>query len=180
MVIENIAENNSEETVSPISNTGNTYAWANNYNTNKNLINQIPTPEGFTRVALPKGSFGDWLRHVPLKSKGSKVYKNTSWDLVDAAKEKGFDIDKVAEHNLPEVFHGKNSEEKLALIKAQEKERKAIKVQMNLLNRQREAYVALKKAEATGESVGQLDDVIISAIVKQAEQKFFKFEESIN
>ncbi len=67
-------ENISDETLSTTSNTNNTYAWLTNYQAQNALVHQIPTPEGYTRVDLPKGSFGDWLRYVPLKSKGSKVY----------------------------------------------------------------------------------------------------------
>jgi hypothetical protein len=38
------------------------------------LINRIPVPKGYERVAENSGSFGDWLRHLPLKPNGAKVY----------------------------------------------------------------------------------------------------------
>ena len=37
------------------------------------LAQSIPVPAGYRRVPLRKGSFGHWLRHPPLKAKGSPV-----------------------------------------------------------------------------------------------------------
>lgn len=37
------------------------------------LINRIPPPEGFKRVKLETGSFGEWLRYLPMKPKGTKI-----------------------------------------------------------------------------------------------------------
>ena len=37
------------------------------------LVNQIPTPKGFHRIPLDHNSFGDWLRHLPLKGVDSPV-----------------------------------------------------------------------------------------------------------
>jgi hypothetical protein len=34
----------------------------------------FPAPAGFTRVALPKGSFGEWLRTLPLRAEGTPVH----------------------------------------------------------------------------------------------------------
>jgi len=38
-----------------------------------NTIDEIPLPAGFTRVGLPKDSFGEWLRNIKLK-KDNTVY----------------------------------------------------------------------------------------------------------
>ena len=37
------------------------------------IAERFPPPEGFLRDSLPAGSFGDWLRHLPLKSSESPV-----------------------------------------------------------------------------------------------------------
>lgn len=37
------------------------------------VLDRIRTPKGFDRVKLEKGSFGDYLRNLPLKPDGSKV-----------------------------------------------------------------------------------------------------------
>jgi hypothetical protein len=47
--------------------TGSTYPWMKMYNAIQSLESRIPAPDGFKRMALPKGSFGEWLRGLPLK-----------------------------------------------------------------------------------------------------------------
>ena len=38
------------------------------------MQNRINPPKDFKRTAVAKGSFGDWLRHLPLKKENSKVH----------------------------------------------------------------------------------------------------------
>jgi hypothetical protein len=45
----------------------NTYSWLASYTIEEMLVNRIEVPEGFERTTLSKGSFGDWLLHLPLK-----------------------------------------------------------------------------------------------------------------
>jgi hypothetical protein len=45
----------------------NRYCWLESYEAATMLVNRIPAPEGYERVAVQKRSFGDWLRHLPLK-----------------------------------------------------------------------------------------------------------------
>ncbi len=60
--------------IHPIDSTkNNKYPWKKDIDYHNTLINRIPTPAGFTRTQVSVNSFGDWLRHLPLKPKGSKV-----------------------------------------------------------------------------------------------------------
>jgi hypothetical protein len=56
------------------------------------LADSIPVPAGYRRVPLRKGSFGDWLRHLPLRAEGAPVLlydgsrkrnQNAHWAVVD-------------------------------------------------------------------------------------------------
>ena len=38
---------------------------------------RFPTPPGYTRIALPPGSFGGWLRGLPLAAAGARVLNNS-------------------------------------------------------------------------------------------------------
>lgn len=49
------------------------YSWVETYNIENSLAQQIPVPSGFQRLSLDKGSFGEWLRYLPLHPKGTKV-----------------------------------------------------------------------------------------------------------
>lgn len=113
-------------------------------------------------------------------SKGSKVYKNTSWDLVDASDDKGFDLSKISEEQLPEEMRGLSMEAKLEYIEKEKEKRKEIKSRMATLNQSRETYVA-EKREVMSDSLGsQLEDVLIDALKTQAKGKAFYFENKIN
>ena len=53
--------------------THNIYPWLENYDYTTSLVNQILPPKDYKRIKLVKNSFADWLRHLPLKPKGTKV-----------------------------------------------------------------------------------------------------------
>ncbi len=56
------------------SSTHNHYTWHSaNVSAENYLLNRIPPPKGFERIEVQFGSFGDWLRHLPLKSGKPKV-----------------------------------------------------------------------------------------------------------
>ena len=55
------------------SSTHNQYSWIESYKPETSLTNKISIPEGFARVPVMKGSFGDWLRHLPLKENQTDV-----------------------------------------------------------------------------------------------------------
>jgi len=49
------------------------YAWLSKGARVRSLADAIAPPEGFTRVALEAGSFGAWLRGLPLRARGTPV-----------------------------------------------------------------------------------------------------------
>ncbi len=53
--------------------THNVYSWLSGFSPENALVNRIPTSSNFQRTKLVKNSFGDWLRHLPLKPEGTKV-----------------------------------------------------------------------------------------------------------
>lgn len=45
----------------------NEYLWLSEYKIENSLMNRIPVPDGYERIAVEETSFADWLRHLPLK-----------------------------------------------------------------------------------------------------------------
>jgi hypothetical protein len=107
-------------------------------------------------------------------SKASHVYKNESWDLVDAAEQEDFEIAKVKEEELPSVMKGMNDDEKVKYVETKKKEREKIQKEIIELNTKREEYVKKQQTESATETV--LDDAMLKAIKTQAKSKNFKFE----
>ena len=109
-------------------------------------------------------------------TKGSANYCNTAWDLVDAAKEKDFDLSKIEKKDLPKEMQKMDGEQCKAYVTQKSKERAAIQSQILELNKKRIAFVAEKRkemAEEKGEET--FDEVVASTVRAQAEKKGYKF-----
>lgn len=64
---QSISEKNPHMPTTFVDTTGSKYGWIKMYNPVQSLQNRIPAPQGYVRKAMPEGSFGDWLRGLPLK-----------------------------------------------------------------------------------------------------------------
>ncbi len=107
-------------------------------------------------------------------SKASSNYSNTSWDLVDACKQKDFDITKVKEADLPEEMKKMSGDERKAYLEKKTAERGEIQKQVLTLNKEREAYVATKRQESS--KTDTLDTAMSKALRAQAEKKGIAWE----
>ena len=107
-------------------------------------------------------------------SKSSHVYKNKSWDLVDASEESSFDLEEIEITSLPAEMKDMNNEEKEAYINEKKAEREKIKKEINALNVKREEYVHNQQKDNGNEEM--LDNAIVSSIHKQAQLNNIVFE----
>lgn len=108
-------------------------------------------------------------------SKSSKFYKNTSWDLVDAASEEDFEIETIEENTLPKEMQGLSTEEKKNFIQEHADKRAGIKKEIAALNIQREHYIKEKRMGVNNDE-SMLDVAMIKAIRNQANEKGFTFK----
>jgi hypothetical protein len=51
-----------------------TYPFVSSYDAKQSIVERIPVPAGFKRVEAAEGSFGYWLRHLPLKPGRPQVH----------------------------------------------------------------------------------------------------------
>lgn len=105
-------------------------------------------------------------------SKSSRLYNNKTWDLVDAADDKDFDISKIDKKELPKQYQNKTNTEIEAEIANKKATRTKIQQQIQALNKKRQAYIAKNQEEASGE----LENAMLNAIKKQAERKNYKWD----
>ncbi len=106
-------------------------------------------------------------------SKSSRLYENSSWDLVDASKNKEFDVSRIKKEQLPEELKNKSEAEILSFIKEKKSERNQIQQEIQALNTKREAFIAKNQKE---NSTGELENAMLEAIKKQAEKKNYKWD----
>lgn len=107
-------------------------------------------------------------------SKASANYFNSTWDLVDASKDKSFDITKVKEADLPEEMKKMTVEERKAHLVKKTAEREEIQKKVLALNKEREAYVAAQRKESAKNDT--LDTAMVKALRAQAEKKGIAWE----
>lgn len=105
-------------------------------------------------------------------SKSSRLYQNSSWDLVDAAEEDATVLTEIKEKDLPKELQGKSENEIKSYVKEKKLEREKIQKQIQELNAKREVYIAEHQKEETGE----LENAMLSAIKAQASKKNFTWD----
>ncbi len=105
-------------------------------------------------------------------AKGSKLYKNSTWDLVDAEAEKDFDYSKLKQKELPKELQNKSQKEIKTYIALQRKKREEIKSKIHLLNLKRKKYISQNGTKSSN----QLESALINAIKKQALKRNYTWE----
>ncbi|SFW45608.1 vWA domain-containing protein [Cellulophaga fucicola] len=106
-------------------------------------------------------------------SKSSRLYNNASWDLVDASKNKNFSVSKIDKKQLPKELQSKSTKEIEDYIKSKKQERVTIQQQIKEANTKREAFITKNQKEG---SKGELENAMLSAIVKQAATKNYSWD----
>lgn len=122
------------------------------------------------------GTYGQQNKVERIISKSSYVYKNTKWDLVDANKEKDFDMTKIKKDQLPKEMQSMTIEQRKTYVIKKTAKRNEINNKIKTLNVKRVKYVAEKKKEMGEKQENSLDMAMITAIREQAKAKNFTFE----
>jgi hypothetical protein len=102
-------------------------------------------------------------------SKSSQVYKNESWDLVDAAKDNEKIVENAAPETLPAEMKTMTVEQRKAYVKQKSAERTKIQTEIQSLQKQRQVYLQQNKSATTSEK--SLDGSMIKSIKGQAKSK---------
>jgi len=106
-------------------------------------------------------------------SKSSRLYRNESWDLVDASEDAEFNATEIEKDDLPDELKDKSTAELEALIETKKSERARIQEEIREANAKREAFIIENQKE---NSTGELENAMLRAIVKQAELRGLDFE----
>src|SRR5690606_9476815 len=105
-------------------------------------------------------------------SKSSHLYKNTTWDLVDAESDASFRYEDLNEAYLPEELKGKTKEYLKKYINNKRMERTAIQKSIQELNTKRKDYLNKLATNATN----SLENAMMNAIKNQAKQKNYEWK----
>jgi len=118
-------------------------------------------------------SYGQENKVERAVSKSSHAYNNSSWDLVDAAKDDAKVVAQAREEELPAEMKGMSAEQRKAYVNEKAEERKKIQAEIQELSKKRQAYIAEHTPKEA--QVSMLDAAMIKAIKEQAKTKNFKW-----
>jgi von Willebrand factor type A domain len=107
-------------------------------------------------------------------AKASGNYRNSSWDLVDAAKQENFEVSKLKTEVLPAEMRKMNVAERKAYIAKNARERGELQTKIQQLNADREKYVAQQVKKTSGTDT--LDAAVISAVREQSAKRNLIFK----
>ncbi|MBT1690226.1 vWA domain-containing protein [Dawidia soli] len=119
-------------------------------------------------------SYGQSNKAERAISKSTHAYKNSGWDLVDAAKDDSKAIEKAKAEELPEEMRGMSVEQRKGYIKQKSTERQQIQTEIQELSKKRQEYITAQAKQ--GSEASMLDAAMIQAIKKQAAAKKLRWQ----
>jgi hypothetical protein len=114
-------------------------------------------------------SYGSSNKAERTISKSSHAYKNSSWDLVDAAKDNEKVITETKEEELPKEMRGMSTAQRKAYVTQKAEERKKIQSEIQELSKKRQEYIAAHTTQEQKDAM--LDAALIKAIKEKAKSK---------
>ncbi len=106
-------------------------------------------------------------------AKAQVQYDNSSWDLVDAAREGKLKVAEVKDDQLPEELKKLSTEERTKYVETQAAKRADIQKQINDLNAERGKYIAEKQKEQAGDAE-TLDSAVVKVVREQLKERQFE------
>jgi hypothetical protein len=111
-------------------------------------------------------------------SKSSAQYSNAGWDLIDASKQKDFDVNKLKDEELPAEMRKLDAKGRQKFIEQKAKDRAEIQKSIKDVSAQRDGFVKDEIAKSAGKApVDSFDAAVRDSLKKQAKSKGFEFEE---
>jgi hypothetical protein len=119
-------------------------------------------------------SYGQANKAERAVSKSSHAYKNSSWDLVDAAKDNEKVITETKADDLPKEMRSMTVEQRKVYVKQKSEERKKIQAEILTLNKQRQQYITKNTSQQNKDAM--LDAIMIKSIKTKGNAKNLKWE----
>lgn len=105
-------------------------------------------------------------------SKSSHLYKNKTWDLVDAVDLEEVVVEDIKEDALPEELKGKSAKDIKEYVADKKKAREDIQDKIQELNAKRKVYISKQKSDTKN----GLENALTKAIKEQAKKKNYSWE----
>lgn len=111
-------------------------------------------------------------------AKATTQYSNAHWDLVDASKDKKFDVNNLKEDELPAEMQKLDAKRRQKFVEQKAKERADVQRSIKDVSAKRDAYVKEEIAKNAGKTpVDSFDAAVRDSLKQQAKSKGFEFDE---
>jgi len=122
------------------------------------------------------GAISSGLLAKRAQSKVSKMYNNSSWDLVDAFEAGDVRLEELEDEQLPAAMQKMDKVKQEEYVAGKAKERKKVQEEITALSKARNDYVAKKQRETAETTVNTVNDAVTKAIRREAKSKNYVFE----
>ncbi len=112
-----------------------------------------------------------------IATKASRLYRNASWDLVDAVEEQKIDLAKIDKEHLPETLRDLSTEQLTAHVQKLASQRVEVKAKIKQLAAARAVFVAAERAKLADQGTNALDEAIVEAVRSQGADAAFEFSQ---
>ena len=109
-------------------------------------------------------------------SKDSRLYDNSSWDLVDGTQKGKVKLEALKEEDLPAELKGKSAQEREAILQQKSQERARIQARIQQLSQERQKYLAEQQKAQGDQDKDTLDKAILESVHQQAKERSFILE----
>jgi Mg-chelatase subunit ChlD len=109
-------------------------------------------------------------------SKAGGLYRNESWDLVDASKDKNFELDKLKPTDLPADMRTLDTKQQREYLEQKSKDRQQLQAKIQDLSKRRDAYVDAKLKESGKKTADGFDGQVLNTLKEQGQKKGINFE----
>jgi Mg-chelatase subunit ChlD len=138
--------------------------------------------EGGRMVAAQEANDRDAESRAPASaaeraaSKAGGLYRNESWDLVDAVNNKNVDLDKIKPSDLPEDLKTMDTKEQREYLEQKSSERQQLQAKIQDLSKRRDAYVDGKLKASGKKTADGFDAQVLNTLKEQGHKKGITFE----
>jgi hypothetical protein len=109
-------------------------------------------------------------------TKGSAIYQNTHWDLVDACRQKTVKLEDVKEEHLPEIMQPMTLQQRQNYVDQMANQRAQLQAEATELSAKRTAYVGEHMKQNAIDASRSFGHVVRTAVRQQAQAKGLRFQ----
>jgi hypothetical protein len=109
-------------------------------------------------------------------AKSGALYRNAGWDLVDAVKDREFDLASVRDEDLPAEMRGLTPEQRKKFLDEKSEQRSRIQEKIRQLAAERARFIETQIKQKGLSTDAAFDEAVRRSLTEQAEAKGFTFE----